>query len=60
MHMSLCLFACFTSLCSCLSGELREVLNGNMSSKEAPSGEDFSQENLRQSIDIISSAHIEC
>ena len=39
--MDMSLFFLFTSLCSCLPGELQEVLNGNTDSKEAPSGENF-------------------
>ena len=39
--MDLSLFFLFTSLCSCLPRELREVLKGKRSSKEAPSGENF-------------------
>ena len=53
-------FFYLTSLLSCLAGELREVLNGNTSSKEGPSGEDSWQENSRQNIDATSAAHIEC
>ena len=60
MDMSLFFFFYLTSLRSCLAGELREVLNGNTSSKEGPSGEDSWQENSRQNIDATSAAHIEC
>ena len=58
MDMSLLFF--FTSLFSSPPGELRGVLNGNTSSKEALSGEDFYQKTLRYSIDVTSSAHMEC
>ena len=49
-----------SAFCSCPPGGLQEVLNGHTNSTEAPNGEDFWQENLRQSTDVTSSAHVEC